>query len=287
MDRSRLRCYCHDAGAILALRIQDCIFEWLFGKLTDPDREMESAWESGLEFRRPTFDETDPFAFREYSVERVHSRLVPDRKDLMFVRIVSSPLTLRVDSILEDNKATKLRVKLIFPGAGLEFPLPEQRIIRETAKDTVTDLDVYGRFELELDRALAAHSKDQAQEDLVAFAVLMRNERGADLYTAFHSTIHSIFTSGDYRDNVTKVLARLWDGPFAGNPMRDHLRNPKTEFETKLLDVLGPAHAQQDTNVARMLLRSIMPIKALLAADVYEGAIVSQQPLRSETAASH
>ena len=28
MDRSRLRCYCHDAGAILALRIQDCIFEW-------------------------------------------------------------------------------------------------------------------------------------------------------------------------------------------------------------------------------------------------------------------
>jgi hypothetical protein len=204
----RLKCYCSQVSAILALRKHDCVYESAVQQFASfgPNLKVVPSWEFNLD----KMNSQDP-ARRVYFVSRVYSHQVPDQRDpaVLVVRLVpSQTLRLVVDGL--PHPSAKLQVTLQYGAQGhrvdgfTSSPIPDDKKWRP-----------YKIVDEYLEKA--ANNPRQLREFLDRAAQEIRTAGNGEGYPV-EDVLDTIAGEG-----ILRTRARLWDAPVIGAEARSTL----------------------------------------------------------------
>lgn len=246
-------CYCLGQSHILALRLEDCVYEERF--LTF--RRLPSVWQlRGFEF---TFRHSDSEG-RHYAVSRVHAKLIYALQNQFG----------EAHGIVEARIITSRFVRLTIAGDGHEFRLRARLeggadLFAETVRLSPDRLGPYRELETALREALGAREHQSAVKVLTAFASQAGMEAGG--YSLVDDILRSILAARSHAELKSRIethLARLWDAPVVSREVR-------RELDGRLAD---PAlRAAVTTEQAADLAMLDMPLEEVEALEQLEGAI--------------
>lgn len=217
-EMPKMRCYCDVRDAVLALRAEDCVFEYFFA-LFERFKSQQSHALRGLEFLlepNATGDSTE----RRYSIWRVHSRLVATE---------AGGVNGTARGLIEARLVRAKDMHLVVAGTDKESlsasvwrnhgTADARRLVTVETVRTVETLTVYNLFENDLESSLAEGVNPLEVLKLAA----ARREPDPFLYpavTSINERLSVIPDPDEVREQVQLLHRRLWDGPLAATPIR-------------------------------------------------------------------
>jgi hypothetical protein len=245
-------CYCLDQAHILALRLEDCVYEERFIKF----QRFTNVWRlQGLEF---TFLKSDK-GERFYSVSRVHAKRL---------YMLQNPAGSR--GIIEVRLIKSSSLHLAIAGSDSRFAvrvsLPDgAELIHENVPLESERLGLYVKLDGALVDALAASSHSAATAILQNFVEDVRKE-DAEAYSLTHDIIATIVNEKSHsrlRDKIRLYRTRIWDAPVLSREVRRLLEYRLAELSA------GGIPPQFAADLARLN----MPLEEVEALEHLEGSI--------------
>jgi hypothetical protein len=245
-------CYCLRERHILALRLEDCVYE---ERLFTFQRFPDASLLRGFEFTHLLTDGS----MRRYTVSRVHAKL-------LFLRESGQGYRGILEARLIDSAALNLSISG-WPGdSGLKIRLTVggDALIEQAVQIKTEQLNLYRDLEAVLSAAIESEDVSDAERLLTDFLDQVRAD--PDVYALTVDIVDDILSNREKArmwDVMKGYHERLWDAPVMSKDVR-RLLNEKLAT----LDV-----SKYDWSIRADIARLNMPLDELQAIESFQGVI--------------